>query len=151
MTEGTLITDEMKRVIGTESKPTVFEIDKTLLKRLAEAVEDPNPLWQNEEYGKKSKLGRIIALPALLITSMMAGDRPPEPEIPLKRSLDGGGEWEYYKPIKLGDVITATSKTVDYFERPGRMGKMLFTVTEITWKNQAGEVAGRGRTTRIRY
>ena len=71
--------------------------------------------------------------------------------MPMKRRLDGGGEWEFYKPIKLGDGITVTSKIVDYTEREGRMGNMLFAITEITWKNQDGEVVAKSKGTSIRY
>lgn len=151
MAGGSLITEEMKRMMGTESKPSVVEIDKTVIKRLAEAIGDPNPLWQDEEYARKSKFGGIIAPPALAITEMMMGERPPEPEVPLKRALDGGGKWEFFKPIKVGDVITITSKITDYFEKEGSVGKMLFTIWETTRRNQRGELVARSWVTRIRY
>ena len=43
------------------------------------------------------------------------------------------------------------NRLMSYAERPGRLGLMLFTVTEDTWTNQDGELVKRSRTTLIRY
>ena len=55
--------------------------------------------------------------------------------------LVGGDEWEFFEPIRPGDRITITSKIVDFYEDVGSRGKMLFTVTETSYKNQHDRVA----------
>ena len=130
--------DEIKGMIGIETEPVVIEVEKGMIKRLAEAVEDPNPLWQDEEYARKSKYGRIIAPPGFLHTAMMVGKKLEFPQLASMTTLDGGGDWQYFIPIKAGDRLTFTSKLTNVRAREGETGKALFLATEMTWRNQEG-------------
>ena len=58
-----LITEEMRRAIGVESEPGVIEVEKETIRRVADALDDPNPLWRAEEYAKGTSYGGIIAFP----------------------------------------------------------------------------------------
>jgi N-terminal half of MaoC dehydratase len=69
----------------------------------------------------------------------------------LQFQLNGGMETEYGAAIRPGDVITSENRLESYSEREGRLGLMLFTVTEDTWTNQDGAVVKRTRSTLIRY
>ncbi|MEE8347634.1 MAG: MaoC family dehydratase N-terminal domain-containing protein, partial [Dehalococcoidia bacterium] len=69
----------------------------------------------------------------------------------LKRILNGGTDVEYLDTVCAGDVLTATGKLVDLSERQGRLGPMLITVTEFTYRNQDGKVVARMRGTGIQY
>ena len=64
----------------------------------------------------------------------------------LKRVLHGEQEYEFLKPIHAGDVLTAVSRIVDIYEKPGkRGGSMNFAVTETEYKNERGELVARAR------
>ena len=65
--------------------------------------------------------------------------------------LNGGNEYEFFKPIQAGDIISATNKISDLRERAGRLGKMLFIISETTFKNQDGEIVAKARSTGISY
>ncbi len=144
--------EEMKKAIGKPTGSATIEIEKGMIKKFAESLEDPNPLWQDEEYAKKARFGGIVAPPGLLMAAMMLGERAPLPfAMPMARILDGGGEWEYFKPMRPGDVLTVASKLHDIREREGKMGKMLFMVTETTWTNQNNELVARALGTLINY
>jgi hypothetical protein len=69
----------------------------------------------------------------------------------LRQQLNGGLETEYGAPMRPGDVVTAVRRLVAYWERPGRLGLMLFCTVEETWTNQRGEVVKVARKTYIRY
>ncbi len=147
-----IVTDEMRKAIGTPSEPTTIEIEKGMIRKFAESIEDPNPLWQDEEYAKKAQYGEIVAPPGLLMTVMMRGRGLELPfNLPMPRILDGGGEWEYFKPIRPGDVLTVVEKIADIREREGKMGKMLFVITESTYTNQNNELVARALGTIINY
>lgn len=147
-----IITDEMKKAIGARSKPLIVDIEKGMLRKFAEAIEDPNPLWQDEEYANKARYGGIIAPPGLIMASIMTAHTIDFPfQFPMPRLLDGGGEWEYLKPIRPGDVITVEHWIADIREREGKMGKMIFIIGETTWTNQKNELVARGRGTLINY
>ena len=156
---GTL--EELQQKIGTAAEPIRFDIERGLIARFVQAVGDSNPLWQDEAYARKTGYGGIVAPPWLLCALMTLShpdSRPgsvplPVPEVPPPREhiLDGGEEWEFLLPMRLGDTITSRSKLINVFEREGRLGKMLFFVYQTSYTNQRGEPVGRCSSTLINY
>ncbi len=154
MAEDSAITDEMRSMIGVESEPSVFEIEKEPIRRWAEAIGDPNPLYRDEEYAKKKGYRSIIAPPGFIAQyayPVKLGQARVRFSTPFTRMLNGGNEYEFFEPIQAGDVLTATSKLAELYERDGRLGKMLFIINETSFKNQKGEVVAKARGTGISY
>ncbi|MFC1978075.1 MaoC family dehydratase N-terminal domain-containing protein [Chloroflexota bacterium] len=154
MVEDSVITDEMRSMIGVESESSVFEIEKEPIRRWAEAIGDTNSLYRDEEYARKKGYGSIIAPPGFVAQyayPVKAGQARIGFRNPFTRRLNGGNEYEFFKTVQAGDVLTATTKLVGIYQREGRMGKMLFVINETTFKNQDGEVAAKTRHTRIYY
>ena len=152
MATGTpFLNEEMRqRAVGIVSKPAILEVEKGSVQRFAEAVGDANPLWNDEAAARQSPYGGIIAPPTFLRSVRL--ERPQLPfDVPFKRLLDGGSEWEYFGPVRVGDRITAVSRIMDVSERSGRLGAMLFTVAETSYTNQLGELVATQRNTLIRY
>ncbi|MFC1939731.1 MaoC family dehydratase N-terminal domain-containing protein [Chloroflexota bacterium] len=67
------------------------------------------------------------------------------------RHVDGGGDWEFFEPIRPGDIITVTTQIADVYERTGKSGTMLFVVFELLHKNQNEQLACICRKTRIYF
>ena len=151
MTEGSVLTDEVKRLIGSEGKREVVEIEKGMIKKVAKAIGDDNPLWTNEEYAIQMRYGSIIAPPSLAFAAKLGAlEDFPEVPTPHLKGLEGGAEWEFYQPLRPGDVITISCKFADAYERDGKAGKMLFLVFETSLFNQDEELVVRSKTTLIR-
>jgi len=166
MAEEETTLEDLKKQIGTEGPPVVLEIEKGMIRRFVHAVDDPNPLWRDEEYARKTKYGGIIAPPYMLCALMFLAE-PTDPKAPqgfmgplllnmtfpknITGIVDGGGEWECYKPLKVGDVITARTRLTNIFERKGKLGKMYFYQTETNFTNQRKEKVGKGTGTLILY
>ena len=153
MTEEVVITEAINRAIGVESEPVFYEIEKGWLKRFADAVDDPNPLWQDEKYARKARYGTLVAAPTFIaaIRDMEWIEGLLNLECPLKRVLNGGNEIEFYEPIKPGDTISVRYKLTDAKERQGKTGKMLFLTYEANYSNQFGDIVARGINSVIRY
>lgn len=154
MAEESVITDEMRKAVGVESEPSVFEIEKAPIRRWAEAIGDPNPLYHDEEYAKKCGYDSIIAPPGFIAQyafPVKSGRSSIRFSGTFTRNLNGGNEYEFFGTIQAGDVITATSKLVDLYEREGRLGMMLFRIMETTFTNQEGEIVAKARGTGISY
>ncbi len=145
-----IITNKMRAVIGVESVPVNQEIEKGAIIRFAQAIGDPNPLFTDEAAARKSRYGGLIAPPTFL-RSVIAGPPTVEFEQPYSATLDGGSEWEYFEPVRPGDRITHTVRITDLFEREGRLGNMLFVISEGRFVNQFGALVALERNTGIHY
>ena len=149
-----VITKEMKDAIGVESDPVVYQIEEGAILRFAEAIGDTNPIFNDKNAASKTKYGGIVAPPTFLrsIAHVKAPEAKVQVKSPYPANVDGGSEWEYFEPIKVGDTITATSYLADINERKGgKFGSMLIMVRETKYINQHGTVAALQRTTGISY
>jgi hypothetical protein len=141
LSEEPVISEELESLLNVEFGPEVYEIEKGMVRKFAEAIDDPNPLW------------REVAPPtfpaALVPTELL--HRLFTAKCPLKRYLNGANELEYTRPIKVGDVISVTARLTRLRKMEGKEGTTLFMIMETTYTNQRGEVAAKGRNTYIRY
>ena len=145
-----VITQEMRDAVGVESDPLTHDVERGAIIKFAEAIDDPNPLFNDEEAARNTRYGGLIASPTFL-RSMPPGPLTVELPIPYPESLDGGSDWEYFGSVHPGDRITVTTKIADLYERQGRLGNMLFIIYEIKYVNQFGSVVALQRRTNIRY
>ncbi len=148
---GPFLTEEMRsRAIGVESPPQVLEVEKGAIVRFAQAIGDPNPLWNDEAEARQSAAGGMVAPPTFLRSAPVIRPDPPFP-MPFERMLDAGSDWEYFEPVRPGDTITTVARIESMSERSGRLGLMVFTVLKITYTNQFGRVVATQLSTLIRY
>ena len=157
MTQASVITDAMRAEIGKESEPVTFEVDKSACRMFARAVGYTDPLFFDEEYARSKGYRSIPAPVGFLGHPVYDPNRPQRlggyfrADSPFKRILNGGTDIENFDTVCAGDVLSATSKLVDLSEREGRLGPMLVTVTETTYRNPQGEVVAVARGTGIQY
>ena len=150
MTQESVITQEMRDAIRVESNPITHDVEKGAIIKFAQAIEDDNPVFNDEEAARKSQYGGLIAPPTFL-RSVRSSRREVPFDIPYNNALDGGSDWEYFEPVRPGDLITAVSRINDMQERSGRMGVMIITTTVTTYTNQFDQVVATQTTTGIRY
>ena len=150
MTQESVITQEMRDVIGVESEAVTYDVERGAIRKFAEAIGDDNPLYVDEEAARKSRYGGLIAPPTFM-RSMSAGRSRATVQSPYTAALDGGSEWEYFEPVRPGDRISVTMKVSEMFEREGRLGNMLFIIRETSYVNQFGKTVAIQRGTGISY
>jgi hypothetical protein len=141
LSDETVISEELKSLLNITFGPEVYEIEKGMVKKFAEAIDDANPRWQSEAPP---------TFPAALVPTGLI-HRLFNAKGPLKRLLNGASELEYLKPIKIGDVISVTGSLTRLRQVPGAAGPTLFMFTEMTYTNQRGEVVIKGKNTYIKY
>ena len=166
MAEESIITEEMRSVVGVESEPWTLEVDRTSVRMFARAVGYTDPVFYDEEFAR-SKGYRSLPAPPHYLGTPIFNPRTSDPTFGaprgsgggpgggrvrhnLKRVLNGGTEIEYHDTIYAGDVLTASSKVADLSERQGSIGRMLITITETTYRRD-GQVVAISRGTAINY
>ncbi|MFC1914514.1 MaoC family dehydratase N-terminal domain-containing protein [Chloroflexota bacterium] len=153
MAEQPLITEAIRKAIGVESEPVAFKVDKERIKSFARAIQDPNPLWNDERQARKTRYGGLIAPPIFLMS--LRNERWIEDNLtlidcPLKGVLMGGQEFEFYEPIRSGDTIYVSCKLVDALVKEGKSGKMVLLISDISYQNHFGDLVAKVRRTTIR-
>jgi len=133
--------EKLEDEVGAEWEPRMYEIEKGMIRQFAQAIDDQNPLWQDEEYASKSRYGGIIAPPNFILTigfeqaqqkmtSLMSG----------VGRLHGGTELEYYQPVRPGDTITVNGKIAQVQERESnKLGKIVLVTFDMSYENQREE------------
>jgi len=149
MVSDTVITDEMRAKVGMTHEPVVFEIEKGAIRRFAQAVEDPNPLWIDDEYARQTGYGGIVCPPGFFglpaMQSAEMGDMIDLVDPPLKNILFAGTDCDFYLPIRPGDILISYMKLTDLYEKSGSSGTRIFMVFEANFKNQRDDVVARIR------
>ena len=138
-----------KSLIGRESDPVVHDVEKNAIRRFAEALGDPNPIYVDEGAARSAGFPGLVA-PPTFATTMVVNER-------FRHSLDLGtrnvlhGEQviESMRPILAGDRITVKGKVADVQERTGPSGTMDFLVLEDEGRDDKGELVFRTRETLI--
>lgn len=166
--EDSWITEEVRAMIGKEVWSDTGTATLTQIKKFAQSIGEKNPLYFSEEYAKSSRYGGIIAPPLFDDPLLDYDGREAELEIlesgsrivqvghdipaleHLRGAFEGDVEYELFKPIRPGDVIKASRKIIDVYEKAGRSGRMVFIVAETTLRDEKGETVLNCRSTVIR-
>jgi N-terminal half of MaoC dehydratase len=176
-----VITDDMRSILGISLGGSIsYPITDSDIRKWAIAVYYPDPaprLFWDADYAKTTPYGGIVAPEEFNPFAWGAREtftvEPPKPALPpdpalvavgasehrygvqppdLRHALNGGVEVEHTTVrMRPGDVITSRPAIVDYSEREGRLGLMLFTTSESRWTNQRDELVRIDRMTLIRY
>lgn len=156
-----LVTDEMqsrKGVWGNErTSPAIAESD---IRRWAIATywpKKPPRIYWDAEYAATTRHGGIVAPPDFNPFAWPVDRARPAGVVPsaggTKRTtnLNGGQTDTYGALMRPGDVVTGRARLLDWTERQGRMGLMLYVRNETEWCNQQDELVRRRISTSIRY
>jgi acyl dehydratase len=152
MAEGSLITPEIRAMLGQELYLAGKEvIDRTAIRRYAQAISDLNPLYIDEKFAKKSKYGGLIAPPTFIfdvsqdIFAEVGEDGRDLSGVTIQglNAVRGGNEYQFFEPTRPGDIINRRRKITDIYEKKGKkVGKILFIDYETTFTNQKDKLLG---------
>jgi len=105
------------------------------------SVGDDNPLWCDADYAKMTIWGKTIAPPTFLYTIDTTIVAPGLPGI---QWIYWGTRWEHFKPVKVGDSITARARVIDVKEKRGKhVARFVVQTGEVIFVNQREEVVSR--------
>ncbi|MBN1151943.1 MAG: MaoC family dehydratase N-terminal domain-containing protein [Dehalococcoidia bacterium] len=161
MGETLMTLEDIQRYVGVEAPPHTVHMETELVRRYVDAVQDPNPLWTDEDYASATHWKGTMVPPYIFCALMMITKYSPEtgvvplpaPNIPLPRRnvLEGEETWEFFAPVRVGDVITSRVRLSDVKLREGRLGAMFIMTYDAESVNQRGELVARSSNTIVNY
>lgn len=136
--EKTLSAEARQALMERELPPAVMEVERGHLRRFAEAIGDDDPRWAD-------------TAPPTFLRAMLS-ELPSAPELDaFPQLLDGGSDWEYGAPVRVGDTITAVTQFARVNQRSIDAGPAVFLQLETRYTNQRGEWVATQKNTLIRY
>ena len=125
------------------------------IRRWVQGMQNPNPLYYDQEYAAGSRFGRIVAPWSFSVcTDDSHGAAPAiQGHIPGQHMLFGGDEWWFFDiRIEPGDRLRQERMLFDYKVTQTKFaGPTMFSRGDTTYINQRGEVVAKQRSTSIRY
>ena len=152
-----------------------FPVESAHIAMFARSINDPNPVYYDPEYAATTEVGGIPAPPTFVQASAQF-----DPDYFLRPKFDqpwfgsgreatgivrdpatsggggGGGlhaeqHYEYHRPLLAGEVLTATTRDGEKWEKQGRRGGTLqFSETITEYRNAAGELVVTARGVGVR-
>jgi acyl dehydratase len=125
--------------IGRASAPLTLDVEAGHIRRFAEAIGDPNPIYRSAEAARAAGHPRIPAPPTFAI-ALRPNDAREGMGIDMRKVLHGEQHFELRRPVCAGDSLTLVQRIADIYEKQGKSGAMDFLVLETTATDAAGEV-----------
>jgi acyl dehydratase len=127
-----------QHLVGVRSQPAINWIERGAVRRFAEAIGDPNPLYIDEAAAKRSRHGGLIAPPTFAIT--LDYGRIEGLYLPTEGLLHGEQRISATRPLRVDEVIMGQDVFEQYYEKQGGRGLLTFLVFNQTGTAENGDV-----------
>ncbi len=156
-----MLSEKVEKLIGKSGDVVILGMEKGAIRKFADAIGDRNPLYWDDDYASKSSYEGLVAPPGffgwpVIWTTVNPTFFPLREEVlatlseeGFDRILDGGIEFDFIRPIKVGDILACLPKVKSFTERDSENGKMILSVVELIYTNQNALLVGRSRQTLI--
>src|SRR5579883_2313444 len=125
----TRFTPITRELVGRTSQPLVLDVERGHIRRFAEALGDPDPIYRDESAARAAGHPRIPAPPTFAI-ALRPNDAREGLALDWGRLLHGEQEIELLRPLHAGDRVTVVQSIADVYEKQGKAGAMDFLVLE---------------------
>jgi len=140
--------------IGKKTTSSRIVLERGPVSNFAKALKDDNPVYSDPTKAREAGFGHIPAPPTFGFAMANWGafgelQPPPDPEADpqlLAKTIGGlmakGGlvlhgeqEFEYHRPMVVGDVLAGEGRVVDLYEKESKGRTMTFLVMETTYRD----------------
>jgi acyl dehydratase len=136
-----------------------FPIEATHIMMFARAIGDENPVYHDAEKARGSEVGGIVTPPTFAVAVAQfnpEGSRPRpgekwfgsgktpsgiEGRAPSAGGMNAEQHFEYFRPVRPGEVLTAETRPGKTWERESkRAGKLSFAERITEFRDESGEL-----------
>ncbi len=126
-----------ERFVGLRSEPVRNLVERGAVRRFAEAIADPSPLYVDDEAAKRSRYGRILAPPTFPRTfdyGIIEGL-----DLPSAGLIHGEFRISYQRPLLVDEEVLCRMELKTSYDKQSRRGLLGFLVFERTGEDKRGE------------
>jgi acyl dehydratase len=123
--------------VGSRSEPVRNLVERGAVRRFAEAIADPSPLYVDEEVAGRSRYGNLLAPPTFPRTFDYG--RIEGLDLPSAGLIHGEFRISYERPLLVGEELMCSMQLKDSYDKQGRGGLLGFLVFERTGESIDGE------------
>lgn len=118
------------------------------IKNFVNGIGDPNPLWMDAEYAKKTQYRNVVPPPSWYYSVFPGWVSVGLPGV---HGFHSGTDWEFYKPPRLGDQIIPDCILTHLEEKPSSFaGRMVILHYAAHFRNQSGDLLAKAHSWSIR-
>lgn len=137
--EGLTRVSEIDRsLIGSSTAPFVVEVEKGAIRRFADAIGDPNPIYRDPVVAAAAGHGGIVAPPTFPVTFYPPQEPPWTRDLDRRRILAGEQRFTYSRLIFSGDTLTCRVVFRGVDSKEGKSGRMEIILQEIVGEDHEG-------------
>lgn len=125
-----------EKAIGKRSEKVLNEVERGAVKKFAEAIGDPHPIYVDRTFGKKSRFKNNIAPPTF--PRVFDYGTIDELALPSAGLIHGEQEFEYKRPLLVGETLQCYTKVENYFEKQAHSGKLGFLIIRNVGEDETG-------------
>ena len=122
--------------VGRRSEPVRNVVERGAVRRFAEAIADPSPLYLDEEVARRSRYCRLLVPPTFPRTFDYG--RIDGLALPPAGLIHGEFRISYGRPLLVGDEVLCRMQLKDSYDKSGRRGPLGFLVFERTGESPDG-------------
>ena len=122
--------------VGLNSEPVENTVEKGAVRKFAEAIGDPNPLYENAAAAKGSRYGRLLAPPTFPRTFDYG--HVPDLRLPDAGLIHGEFRISYGRPLFVGDEVFCRVALKDSYDKQSRSGLLGFLFFERVGETRDG-------------
>lgn len=145
-----------RSVIGKTTGMSKVTVERGAVSAFAAALTDDNEIYRDRAAARAAGFDQVPAPPTYTFgmrhSGAYADEQPPDPtggvnpmhtimgELHAQGALvlHGEQEFEYHRPVEVGDVLTGESRIVDVYEKDTDAATMTFIVMATEWQDEGG-------------
>ena len=136
---------KFKQIIGKATRPRVYEVEKGQVRRFATAIGEESPVHFDEKVARAAGFASLVATPTFPAALCMTDPLLTEIGLDPQSTMHAEEEYEYFRPVCAGDVITVTHRIADAYDKPVPNGRLVFLVIETRGNDKRGRPVFKGR------
>jgi acyl dehydratase len=106
---------------GKEYQTVSFTVERDRVLQFADAIGEDDPIFRDPEAARSAGYDEQVAPPTFVTVMqiMTSGQAVVDPELGLNYALvvHGEQEYEWHRPVMVGDVLSATPRIADIYAR----------------------------------